>query len=54
MIEGVEVSESKLAETDVRAHLDQILASKGMARAESLSSFLRFVVEETLAGRGTG
>ena len=39
-------------ESEVRAHLELILASTAMARSESLSSFLRFVVEETLAGSG--
>ena len=39
-------------EADVRAHLERILASKAMTRSQSLTRFLRFVVEETLAGRG--
>jgi len=38
-------------QTDLRAHLERILVSKSMARSESLGNFLRFVVEETLAGR---
>ena len=38
-------------ELEVRVHLQQILASKVMSRSESLPSFLRFIVEETLAGR---
>jgi hypothetical protein len=37
---------------DVRTQLDRILASDIFARSERLSTFLRFVVEETIAGRG--
>ena len=36
----------------VRAQLEKILASECFSRSERLSSFLRFVVEETLQGRG--
>ena len=36
----------------VRAELAQILASDLFARSERLSSFLRFIVERTLAGQG--
>jgi len=39
-------------DSEVRAHLGRILASRSLARSESLSSFLRFAVEETLSGRG--
>lgn len=35
----------------VREHLDQITRSHAFAKAERLRAFLRFVVEETLAGR---
>jgi len=35
----------------VRHQLDRILASPGFRRAEKLSAMLRFLVEETLAGR---
>ena len=37
---------------EVRAHLEHVLASAGFASAPSLARFLRYVVEETLAGRG--
>lgn len=36
----------------VRAQLDKILASGAFARADRMSRFLRFVVQETLKGRG--
>jgi len=36
----------------IRRHLERILASDGFARAERMSRFLRFVVEQTLRGRG--
>ena len=36
----------------VRAELDRILASELFVRSERLSSFLRFIVERTLAGDG--
>jgi len=36
----------------VRAELDRILASELFARSDRLSSFLRFIVERTLAGDG--
>jgi len=36
----------------VRAELDRILASELFTRSERLSAFLKFTVEETLAGRG--
>jgi hypothetical protein len=36
----------------VRAELDRILASELFTRSERLSSFLRFVVDRTLAGEG--
>src|SRR5262249_54870053 len=36
----------------VRAELDRILASELFARSARLSSFLRFIVERTLAGAG--
>lgn len=36
----------------VRAQLERILASSGFATAKSARRFLRYVVEETLAGRG--
>jgi TolB-like protein/Tfp pilus assembly protein PilF len=37
---------------EIGAHLDRIEASSGFARAGRLVRFLRFVVDETLAGRG--
>lgn len=36
----------------VRAALESILASSEFARSKRISSFLGFVVEESLAGRG--
>src|SRR5215471_12816995 len=38
----------------VRAQLDRILANSIFLRSERLSAFLRFVVEQTLDGRGGG
>ena len=37
---------------DVRAELDRILVSPLFSRSDRLSAFLRFVVEETVAGKG--
>lgn len=39
-----------ILETDIRAELDRILASKGFAAAGRLSTLLRYVVDKTLAG----
>ncbi len=36
----------------VQAQLQRILASQGLVHAERLGAFLRFIVEESLAGRG--
>ena len=36
----------------VRSQLENVLASELFSRSERLSAFLRFVVDETLAGRG--
>src|SRR4051794_29645389 len=36
----------------VRAQLNKVLASRGFARNERLSGFLRFVVEQEFSGRG--
>ncbi len=36
----------------VRSQLDRVLSSRGFARNERLSGFLRFVVEQELSGRG--
>lgn len=52
MSDGVDSGRKTWPDSEVRAHLERILASRSMARSESLSSFLRFTVEETLAGRG--
>lgn len=38
--------------SEIRLALDRILASPGFDKSEQLKSFLRFVVEETIAGRG--
>jgi len=37
----------------VRAHLEKILRSSAFANASRAQQFLRFVMEETLAGRGS-
>ena len=39
--------------TEAREQLNRILASETFARSKRLSDFLRFVVEETMEGRGT-
>ena len=36
----------------VRAELDRILASELFTRSERLSAFLKFIVDQTLAGQG--
>ena len=36
----------------VRGQLEKILASEAFARADRMSRFLRFVVQETLKGKG--
>lgn len=41
-----------MAADDVRRQLDKILVSRGFLQTERTAPFLRFVVEETLAGRG--
>jgi TolB-like protein len=38
--------------TEIRAEVDRILQSRGFARNERLSAFLRFVVEQELSGIG--
>ena len=38
----------------VRAELDRVLASEIFSRSDRLSAFLRFIVDETLAGHGAG
>ncbi len=43
----------ELADRDVRAALARISAWDGLARSERLRSFLEYLVEETLAGRGS-
>jgi tetratricopeptide (TPR) repeat protein len=42
-----------VADRDVRAALARISAWDGLARSERLRSFLEYLVEETLAGRGS-
>jgi len=39
--------------TAVRGQLEKILVSEAFARADRMSRFLRFIVQETLKGRGT-
>lgn len=48
------VQESGISPTacEVRAALEQVIASAGFSKSSQLASFLRFVVDETLAGRG--
>ncbi len=41
---------SSLTEEQIRRELDQILASEGFANADRMSGFLRYVVEQALAG----
>lgn len=43
---------SKPTVDTIRRQLERILASEGFARAERMSRFLRFIVEQTLLGRG--
>lgn len=38
--------------SEIRSALDGILASPGFEKSDQLKSFLRFVVEQTIAGRG--
>jgi len=38
-------------ENEVRFHLESILASSAFCRSRRLSSFLQYIVEQTLAGR---
>jgi adenylate cyclase len=45
---GRQAGASTPASADIRAELDQILASPGFARADRLSQFLRFVIERSL------
>src|SRR6185312_3527148 len=48
--------ESPFAESDkqrIRAHLDELLASESFAGSRRRQAFLRYVVEESLAGRGS-
>jgi len=41
----------QISAEQVRTHLEKILASKGFVEAGRLGPFLRFLVDETLAGR---
>jgi len=43
---------SKISDSDIQYHLNQILASRSFEQADRLKRFLSFVVQETLAGRG--
>jgi eukaryotic-like serine/threonine-protein kinase len=45
-------AETAVAQTAVREQLERILLSEAFSRSERLSRFLRFVVEQTLAGNG--
>src|SRR5689334_12663883 len=44
--------ETALAESEVRAALERVLASASFRASPQLGAFLRFVVDEVLAGRG--
>lgn len=48
------LDENDIAPERVQAQLEQIVANDDFAHAERLSQFLRYVVEEHLAGRGDG
>ena len=45
-------SQHRVPDALVRSQLEMVLASELFSRSERLSGFLRFVVEETLSGRG--
>jgi Tol biopolymer transport system component len=45
---------ANLPDSQIRNQLERILASDVFTRSERLSSFLRFVVEQTLSGRTSG
>ena len=47
-----ETSTSALTPEDIREHLEEILRSKAFEQSSRSSRFLRFVVDEVLAGRG--
>ena len=40
-------------EADIRAALDRVIASSHLSKSPQLGSFLRFVVQEELAGNGS-
>src|SRR4051812_8224465 len=42
-----------VSQAALRDQLERVLASPGFVRSERLTAFLRFVVDETLAGHGT-
>jgi len=44
-------TDNSLTEKDIRAQLDRVLGSKEFANSARLKDFLRYIVEETLAGR---
>lgn len=46
------MADGRIAEAEVRAALDALLRTPPFARSPKLARFLRFVVEEELAGRG--
>ncbi len=48
----VTTSDTAHSPTAVRAQMARVLASEGFARSPRLSEFLRFIVAETLAGKG--
>ena len=41
-----------LDSTEIRAELEQVIASPEFSKSPQLAHFIKFVVEETLAGRG--
>ncbi len=53
MVDGSNVTSVTPPESDeVRTQVERLLATEAFSRSDSLSRFLRFVVEETLAGKG--
>src|SRR5215471_13251706 len=49
-----ETTFSVAEQQSIRAHLNELLLSQPFAGSRRRQDFLRYVVEETLAGRGSG
>ena len=54
MVHPRSAAPDEVPRSDVRAELDRVLGSEIFSRSDRLSAFLRFIVEETLAGHGAG